>query len=199
MLVLAVLDGHEGLGIGARLLTRVVRWLRSEDHPQPWLAASPDPRIRAHGFYRALGWRPTGEALENGDQILVLPPGTPTAGRAGKVQSLFVYGTLAPGRKNHHVLAAIPGSWESATLRGTLVDEGWGAEFGCPAILPSADGEDIAGHLFSSDELEHYWPLLDEFEGEGYERLPVEVTLLAGGKAGAQVYALKRAEERGTE
>ena len=47
---------------------------------------------------------------------------------------LFVYGTLAPGRPNEHVLAAIPGSWEAATVKGKLFQEGWGARAGFPGI-----------------------------------------------------------------
>ncbi len=43
------------------------------------------------------------------------------------MQRLFVYGTLAPGRANHKVLMNIPGSWETVTLRGTLLQDGWGA------------------------------------------------------------------------
>ena len=73
VLVLAVLPEYEGKGIGKRLLFRVVEWLRSAGFEQPWLAASPDPNIRGHGFYRALGWQPTGRCLENGDEILQLP------------------------------------------------------------------------------------------------------------------------------
>ena len=76
VLVLAVLPEYEGNGIGTRLLSHVVEWLRSNGLRLPWLAASPDPRVRAHGFYRALGWRPDGRLLENGDEILVLEPGT---------------------------------------------------------------------------------------------------------------------------
>jgi GNAT superfamily N-acetyltransferase len=73
VLVLAVLPAYEGKGIGKRLLLRVVEWLWSAGFKQPWLAASPDPSIRGHGFYRALGWEPTGRCLENGDEILQLP------------------------------------------------------------------------------------------------------------------------------
>ncbi len=72
VLVLAVLPEHEGKGIGSRLLAQVVEWLRSTGCRHPWLAASPDPAIRAHGFYRALGWQPDGRLLDNGDEILVL-------------------------------------------------------------------------------------------------------------------------------
>ena len=72
VLVLAVLPEYERRGIGTGLLSRVVEWLRSVSSNTIWLAASPDPRIRAHGFYRSLGWRPNGKTEQNGDEILVL-------------------------------------------------------------------------------------------------------------------------------
>ena len=71
-MVLAVLPEYEARGIGSRLLTLVVEWLRSCGHDRIWLAASPKPEVRAYGFYRSLGWHPTGERLQNGDEILVL-------------------------------------------------------------------------------------------------------------------------------
>ena len=37
---------------------------------------------------------------------------------------LFVYGTLAPGKPNHHVISDVAGEWENATVKGTLVNEG---------------------------------------------------------------------------
>jgi GNAT superfamily N-acetyltransferase len=72
VLVLAVLPEYERRGIGSSLLSRVVEWLRSAGCNTLWLAASPDTRIRAHGFYRSLGWRPNGKTEQNGDEILVL-------------------------------------------------------------------------------------------------------------------------------
>jgi ribosomal protein S18 acetylase RimI-like enzyme len=72
VIVLAVLPEYEGRGVGRRLLARAVDWLRSRGVGRVWLAASPDPAIRAHGFYRSQGWRPTGERDGNGDEILVL-------------------------------------------------------------------------------------------------------------------------------
>lgn len=77
VLVLAVLSDFEGKGFGSQLLLRVVQWLRSVGFDQPWLSASPIQDIRAHGFYRALGWQPNGKTLENGDEILVLSPRSP--------------------------------------------------------------------------------------------------------------------------
>ena len=47
---------------------------------------------------------------------------------------LFVYGTLAPGEVNEHVLATLDGSWVPALVFGTLHAEGWGHTHGFPAL-----------------------------------------------------------------
>ena len=39
---------------------------------------------------------------------------------------LFVYGTLAPGEVNEHVLATLDGNWVPARVFGTLHAEGLG-------------------------------------------------------------------------
>ena len=78
---------------------------------------------------------------------------------------LFVYGTLAPGRPNEHVLADVPGTWEPATVRGELLPEGWGAALGYPVIILSEDGPEVAGFVFSSDELARHWERLDRVRG----------------------------------
>lgn len=67
--VLAVRPGYEGLAIGRSLLGKVVDWLRAEGCGRIWLAANPDPAIRASGFYRKLGWRPTGET--RGEDVIL--------------------------------------------------------------------------------------------------------------------------------
>jgi len=74
VLVLAVLPAFEHRGIGTRLLLAVIAALRHAGCQRVWLAASSDPRVRSHGFYRALGWRPTGEKLANGDELLEWQP-----------------------------------------------------------------------------------------------------------------------------
>ena len=78
VLVLAVLPEYEGRGIGRRLLARAVRWLRARGCGRIWLAADPDPGVRAHGFYRSQGWRPTGER-HHADEILVFEGENPSA------------------------------------------------------------------------------------------------------------------------
>lgn len=107
------------------------------------------------------------------------------------MQRLFVYGTLAPGRPNHHILADVPGTWEPAVLRGMLRDEGWGAALGSPGIVPSPDGDEVEGFVFSSAMLGRQWTRLDAFEGEGYERVEVTVRIAGGDELDAFVYALR--------
>ncbi len=46
-------------------------WLFSKGHDKLWLMENPDPNIRAHGFYRRLGWEPTG-TFKGGDHMLKL-------------------------------------------------------------------------------------------------------------------------------
>lgn len=87
---------------------------------------------------------------------------------------LAVYGTLAPGRPNEHVLADIDGTWTHGVVRGTKIDVGWGAAMGYPGITLD-DGGDVDCVLFESAELPQHWPMLDEFEGAGYRRVPVQV------------------------
>ena len=104
---------------------------------------------------------------------------------------LFVYGTLAPGRPNEHVLTEVPGSWEPATVRGTLHQEGWGATVGYPGIVLDEHGGEVHGFSFSSEELSAHWTRLDEFEGNGYERVVASVELGDGTVVKAHIYALK--------
>ena len=104
---------------------------------------------------------------------------------------LFVYGTLAPGRPNEHVLAEIPGTWEPATVRGTLLEKGWGAAYGYPGIVLDRVGDKVHGFIFSSEELSTHWARLDEYEGDGYERLVTSAQLESGTVVEVYIYALK--------
>lgn len=70
VLVIALLPAYEGRGLGKTMLAQVAEKLFSLGMGKLWLAASPDPAIRAHGFYRHLGWLPTGRIDRNGDEVL---------------------------------------------------------------------------------------------------------------------------------
>lgn len=106
------------------------------------------------------------------------------------IHRLFVYGTLAPGRPNAHVLAGVPGEWQPATTTGRLIAAGWGAAAGYPALVPDGRGEEVHGFLFTSEALPQHLARLDEFEGEGYERVVTNVRTAKGETVEAYVYAL---------
>jgi len=106
------------------------------------------------------------------------------------IARLFVYGTLAPGRANAHVLAPVPGTWEPASVTGTLFAEGWGAAAGYPGLVLSSDGDPVDGLLFTSDALDKHWERLDAFEGDGYRRVSTTVTRQDGTTVDAFVYTL---------
>ena len=106
---------------------------------------------------------------------------------------LFVYGSLQPGGDNEHILAPLNGTWEAGSVRGNLAEEGWGAGLGYPGLHIDESGPPVPGYLFSSERLTDFWPELDEFEGQEYQRCRIEVTLESGGKVSAQVYAIRAA------
>lgn len=57
-------------GIARKLLTLVVDLMRADDALRIWLSVPRDTTLPAHHFYRALGWRQTGEEPSTGDVIL---------------------------------------------------------------------------------------------------------------------------------
>ena len=105
-------------------------------------------------------------------------------------QRLFVYGTLAPGRRNEHVLAPLGGTWQPATVRGHLRQLGWGAAIGYPGIVLDEDGPEVEGLVFSADELAGFWVELDAFEGDQYQRVLTSARLPDGSTVEAFIYAL---------
>lgn len=93
---------------------------------------------------------------------------------------LIVYGTLAPGQVNEGQLSALNGEWQSGTVRGTLIEEGWGADHGCPGMVLDPMGAEIKVHVFTSQDLPDHWARLDAFEGKEYRRTETIVSTEEG-------------------
>ena len=93
---------------------------------------------------------------------------------------LATYGTLAPGRINEGQLAELKGFWCQATVRGRLVEAGWGAKLGYPGLILDPSGEVVEVHVFESPDLPDHWPRLDAFEGAGYRRVVTQVSTRDG-------------------
>ena len=103
---------------------------------------------------------------------------------------LAVYGTLTPGRSNHHELDGIHGTWRTGFVRGQLVASGWGAAKGFPGIHLDPKGPRVSVHVLESHELPKHWLRLDNFEGEEYERVAT-VVICQGKSIEASIYALR--------
>lgn len=102
---------------------------------------------------------------------------------------LATYGTLAPGRPNHHQLAGLTGRWLQGTIRGRLIEAGWGAALGFPGLVLDEAGATIEVHLLESRDLPRHWDRLDAFEGPGYRRIATRVHTPEG-KLDAFIYAV---------
>jgi gamma-glutamylcyclotransferase (GGCT)/AIG2-like uncharacterized protein YtfP len=103
---------------------------------------------------------------------------------------LATYGTLAPGRPNHHLLDALEGHRSEGHVYGKLVDAGWGAGLGYPALILDPDGLAIPVHVFESMNLPDHWSRLDDFEGPGYQRVVTSVSTPTG-DVDASIYVLR--------
>jgi gamma-glutamylcyclotransferase (GGCT)/AIG2-like uncharacterized protein YtfP len=106
------------------------------------------------------------------------------------VRTVFVYGTLMPGRLRWPLVADRVVAHRPATVRGTLLDTGCGY----PALVLPGAGT-VHGWLLEldPDRAEGTLALLDEIEGSGYHRVPVLVDDGSDGGAPALTYVARGA------
>ncbi len=81
---------------------------------------------------------------------------------------LIVYGTLAPGEKNHHIVVPFGGEWKEGEVRGR--------RFICrryPSFEWDEAGDSISVKVLISQNIN--WEKLDQFEGEDYQRIKIPV------------------------
>jgi gamma-glutamylcyclotransferase (GGCT)/AIG2-like uncharacterized protein YtfP len=99
------------------------------------------------------------------------------------LSTLFVYGTLMRGEARHHYLANHTEFVCEGAVNGTLVYLG---EY--PGLL-EGDGI-VQGELFRLLDPDRLWPVLDQMEGDEYDRVERQVET-AQGIVPAQMYALR--------
>jgi ribosomal protein S18 acetylase RimI-like enzyme len=73
IVLLSVDHAYRRQGIGRKLLSLVVGKLTNDGAQRIWLAGPRESSSPAYLFYRALGWRATGERQPCGDEILECP------------------------------------------------------------------------------------------------------------------------------
>lgn len=104
--------------------------------------------------------------------------------------TLIIYGSLAPGEANHHIISHINGIWFKAFIKGKIIDNGWSTRTGYPEFQRAEDeSQTIEVLAFISDELEDHWDHIDEFEGtEKYARTTISCELEDGQVVEAFIY-----------
>jgi gamma-glutamylcyclotransferase (GGCT)/AIG2-like uncharacterized protein YtfP len=107
----------------------------------------------------------------------------------GPDERLATYGTLMPGRENHHQLDGLGGRWCHGEVRGRLVAAGWGAARGFPALALDPEGPVVPVEVLESAHLPAHWDRLDAFEGVEYQRV-VTVVATVEGPLAASIYVL---------
>lgn len=111
---------------------------------------------------------------------------------AGEAETrLAVYGSLGPGRPNHERLQGLRGRWFEGTVRGNLIDAGWGAELGYPGLVLDPTGTTVDVQVLESSDLPGAWDWLDRFEGSEYRRTTTRVSTDQG-QIQASIYVLDR-------
>ncbi|MGZ8866812.1 MAG: gamma-glutamylcyclotransferase family protein [Thermoanaerobaculia bacterium] len=111
----------------------------------------------------------------------------------GADSRLVVYGSLAPGEANHHIVEGLKGRWFPCVITGSIE-----MHDGHRVFRWDEKGSRIDAQLLSSPKLPGAWPEIDEFEGAGYRRrvIPVEV---GGKRLLANVYTDARNLRTGSE
>jgi gamma-glutamylcyclotransferase (GGCT)/AIG2-like uncharacterized protein YtfP len=104
----------------------------------------------------------------------------------GSGNRLVVYGSLAPGEANHHVVAGLQGSWRPCVITGTI-----DVHNGYRVFRWERDGERVDAQMLISSELPENWRRLDEFEGADYRRVVIPAEL-EGKRVLANVYIAAR-------
>ena len=99
-----------------------------------------------------------------------LTSGAVAAARSGN--RLVVYGSLAPGEANHHVVAGLEGSWRPCVITGSL-----DVHNGYRIFRWEKGGARIDAQMLISTALPSNWRRLDEFEGADYCRVVIPAEL----------------------
>lgn len=107
-------------------------------------------------------------------------------------QKLAVYGTLAPGKVNHHQIADLGGAWSDGALRGDLGQVPEGVHQGLPGLRLDPNGTVMRVKLLVSERLPGAWARLDSFEDVEMQRLLAPLECDGVFAELANVYTLRR-------
>lgn len=105
-----------------------------------------------------------------------------------EADALAIYGSLRPGEPNHWVVKSLGGEWLTGAVRGWRFELSWGPAQGYDGFIANEAGNEVAVDVLVSDRLAKHWHEVDDFEGPGYQRVPINVVLDDGREITAQIY-----------
>jgi len=96
--------------------------------------------------------------------------------------TLITYGSLMPGKSNADVVSNIPGIWIYGTIQGYLSNPDWEIEGGYPVLMLDAPQHyhTIPVAILLAQDMSPWWPIIDRFEGSGYERVSISYVAADG-------------------
>lgn len=102
---------------------------------------------------------------------------------------LASYGTLAPGKINHHQLDGLKGHWISGSIKGRLVKVNAGVHTGLIGLEIDPQEDLVEVQIFESPDLVNHWERLDAFETEQFRRV-VATIKTESGELEASIYEI---------
>lgn len=102
---------------------------------------------------------------------------------------LAAYGSLRPGRENHHLVADLRGTWQRGHVRGLLHPGGGEGRERWAKLTLDESGPEVEVEVLESQDLLARWDELDRFEGAAYRRQLVIVELAGKQLVAANLYA----------
>ena len=95
-----------------------------------------------------------------------------------------------PGEENHWIVGNIRGEWGDGTVAGWVYTLGFGPAEGYSGFTADAAGQSVPVAVLGCEPgvLDRHWREIDDFEGPGYRRVEIDVTLADGDTARAWIY-----------
>lgn len=104
--------------------------------------------------------------------------------------TLIAYGSLMPGKSNHHLVDDIQGEWITGTIQGHVVNPHWEMHGGYPVLSldRSLEQTSVPVAILLAEDMNDWWDRLDYFEGDEYKRVMTKYQGYDGSQGRGWIY-----------